>query len=278
MNLRPARPEDVPAIDAVMTSVGEPMEWPGLPGWPYLEHLVSRARVAVAEIDDTIVGFGGSIGVRSDDVRFVTDLYVEPSWHGRGVGQALLADILSGTREALTFSSGNPNALPVYVRQGMRPWWPVLYLAGTLGQVLPERIEAVASSIEETARLSMLWSGVDRTADFRHYAELPDAAGYVILDEGGAAAVCWAARDPEDPGRFVYHATIGPDADPTRAALAIWAAASAGGRLLAGVPGPHPALATLLEAGARIEDRDTFCATDPGLLDPARILPNPGLL
>ena len=278
MNLRPARPEDVPAIAAVMTSVGEPMEWPGLPGWPYLEHLVSRARVTVAEVDGAIVGYGGSIGVRSDDVRFVTDLYVQPSWHGRGVGQALLADILSGTREALTFSSANPHALPVYVRQGMRPWWPVLYLAGMLGPILPERIEVVASSVEETARLSTLWSGVDRTADFRHYAALPEAAGFVILDEGNAAAICWAGRDHEDPGRFVYHATIGPDADPARTALAVWAAASGGGRLLAAVPGPHPALATLLEAGARIEDRDTFCATDPGLLDPARILPNPGLL
>jgi hypothetical protein len=34
----------------------------------------------------------------------------------------------------------------------------------------------------------------------------------------------------------------------------------------------------MLESGIRILDRDTFCATDPGLLDPVRILPNPGFL
>jgi hypothetical protein len=28
----------------------------------------------------------------------------------------------------------------------------------------------------------------------------------------------------------------------------------------------------------RIDDTDTFCATDPGLLDPERLFPSPGLL
>jgi hypothetical protein len=44
------------------------------------------------------------------------------------------------------------------------------------------------------------------------------------------------------------------------------------------VPGPHPAVATLLEAGARIGDTDTFCATDPDLLDTERLFPSPGML
>ena len=41
------------------------------------------------------------------------------------------------------------------------------------------------------------------------------------------------------------------------------------------VPGPHPVVPSLLERGVRIADRDQFCATDPDLIDPARLLPSP---
>jgi hypothetical protein len=34
----------------------------------------------------------------------------------------------------------------------------------------------------------------------------------------------------------------------------------------------------LLEAGFRLEARDTYMASEPDLLDPARLLPNPGML
>jgi hypothetical protein len=56
------------------------------------------------------------------------------------------------------------------------------------------------------------------------------------------------------------------------------AAASDGGPVRGVVPGPHPVVGPMLESEIRILDRDTFCATDPGLLDPVRILPNPGFL
>jgi hypothetical protein len=34
----------------------------------------------------------------------------------------------------------------------------------------------------------------------------------------------------------------------------------------------------LLEAGVRIVDHDQFMCSDPSLVDPARLLPNPGML
>jgi hypothetical protein len=37
-------------------------------------------------------------------------------------------------------------------------------------------------------------------------------------------------------------------------------------------------LRPLLEAGFRIDDRDTFMASEPDLLDPARLLPSGGML
>ena len=279
MILRPAGPDDVPAIAGVMAALDDPLEWPGVPGWPDLEHLVSRARVAVAEIDTTVVGFGGSIAVGRDDVRFVTDLYVHPAHHGQGVGTALLDDVLSGALGRFTFSSGDTRALPVYIGAGMRPWWPLLYMAGGAEIALPRGIEVTPATVEETALLSAGWTGVDRSRDFAHYATLPDATGFTIRDGGSVAAIGWARRDRHaGGGRFLAHASIAPDADPVTSAIAIWTAAAAGQRLLAAVPGPHPAVASLLKAGVRIEDRDTFCATDAGLLDPVRILPNSGLL
>jgi hypothetical protein len=44
------------------------------------------------------------------------------------------------------------------------------------------------------------------------------------------------------------------------------------------LPGPHPALRPLLDAGARIRDRDTFMASQPDLVDPTRLLPHPAFL
>jgi hypothetical protein len=50
------------------------------------------------------------------------------------------------------------------------------------------------------------------------------------------------------------------------------------GEVMACLLGPHPALRPLLEAGIRIVDRDQFLASDPELVDPTRLIPNPGML
>lgn len=283
MNVRPARAGDIPALAAILAANGEPMDWPDLPqlGWPYLEHLVARARTSVATVDGDIVGFGGSVPVGRDDVRFLTDLFVDPARQSRGAGRALLTSILDGAAGRMTFSSTDDRALGLYVRSGMRPWWPLLYVeipAGALGDA-EAGIETSRADVDGTARWSRAWTGVDRSIDFGHYASLPEAAGFVIHDAGEVAAVGWARRERKrSDGRWLDHASIAPDADPVRAALAVLRAAAAGERLVTAVPGPHPVLASLLEGGARIAGRDQFCATDPGLLDPVRVLPNPGFL
>ena len=283
MNVRQAGAGDVPAMAAILAANGEPMDWPDLPqlGWPYLEHLVARARTSVATVDDEIAGFGGSVPVGREDVQFVTDLFVDPRRQSRGAGRALLTSILDGAAGRMTFSSTDDRALGLYVRAGMRPWWPLLYVeipAGALGDQDPG-VEADRADVEETARWSNAWTGIDRTIDFGHYASLPEAAGFVVRDAGAVAAVGWARRERKrSDGRWLDHASIAPDADPVRTALAVFRAAAGRERLVTAVPGPHPVLAPLLEGGARIAGRDQFCATDPGLLDPVRVLPNPGFL
>jgi GNAT superfamily N-acetyltransferase len=283
MKVRPADAGDVPALAAILAANDEPMDWPDLPGlgWPYLEHLVDRARTAVAVADDIVVGFGGSVPVGRDDVRFVTDLFVDPLRQSRGAGGALLESVLQGAAQRMTFSSSDERALGLYIRAGMRPWWPLLYLelaAGALGDAV-SGLESVQASVEETARISRAWTGIDRIADFGHYASLPEASGFLVRDGGTVAALGWARRERKrSDGRWLDHASIAPDADPLRATLAVLLAAAAGERLVTAVPGPHPVLAVLLDRGARIAGRDQFCATDPGLLDPVRVLPNPGFL
>lgn len=283
MNVRPADTGDIPALAAILAANDEPMDWPDLPGlgWPYLDHLVGRARTAVAVVDDVVVGFGGSVSFGRDDVRFVTDLFVDPQRQSQGAGRALLSSVLEGATERMTFSSSDERALGLYVRAGMRPWWPLLYVeiaAGALGDAATS-LDTETASVEETARMSQIWTGIDRTADFEHYASLPEASGFVVRDVGTVAAVGWARRERKrSNGRWLDHASIGPDADPVRTAIAVLRAAADGERLTAALPGPHPVLAVVLELGGRIAGRDLFCATDPGLLDPVRVLPNPGFL
>ena len=49
------------------------------------------------------------------------------------------------------------------------------------------------------------------------------------------------------------------------------------GPVITAVPGPHPAVRVLLDAGLRINEHDLYCATARDLVDPVRRLPNPGL-
>jgi GNAT superfamily N-acetyltransferase len=283
MRVRPATPADVPAMAAILDASDDPIGWPDVSGWPYLEHLVQRASTAVAVgRDGSVVGFGGAIDAGTDGTpaRWLTDLFVHAEGRGAGAGRAILDRLLDGAPDRMTASTGDPRALGLYIRAGMRPWWPLLYLSGDARRLpIEETIAVEPADVRATAAWSKAWTGRDRTADFEHYASLPEALGFAILDAGAVAAVGWARRERRASGRWLDHVSIAPDADPARAALAAWrAAAPDGGPVRGVVPGPHPAVGPMLELGIRILDRDTFCATDPGLLDPARILPNPGFL
>jgi GNAT superfamily N-acetyltransferase len=290
--IRAATADDLPAIATVMAAADEPMDWPGVSGFPYLEHLVARrgARLLVGEVDGAIAGVGASIDVGRPDVRFLTDLFVDPVRQDRGVGRALLRAVLDGTRERLTFSSADDRALGAYIRLGMRPWWPLLYvtvpraaLGGTGASTDPDAsLVAEPADVAETARWSAAWTGVDRTIDFAHYATLPDAAGWVLRETTGSSAVvaiAWSRRARKADGRTIDHASFAPGADVVAAGAAVLRAGLADAPLvLATIPGPHPVMPWLLGRGARIEGRDTHCATDPTIVDPERIFPSPGFL
>ena len=55
------------------------------------------------------------------------------------------------------------------------------------------------------------------------------------------------------------------------------AVAAEHGTVKLAIPGPHPALQPLLEAGLRVADADTYMATEPGIDDLERWIPHPDL-
>jgi hypothetical protein len=169
--------------------------------------------------------------------------------------------------------------MALYVRSGMRPWWPMLYLSVDTARLpaLVGPLEVEQADVAATASWVERWTGRDRDAAFRYFASLPAATGFLVREGSEVAAVAWSRRERTGSGRWLEHVSIAPGADAIGATVAAF---RAGGDGIVGgiVPGPHPALPSLLEAGARILDWDTFCATDPGLVDPEKILPNAGLL
>lgn len=282
MNIRPATDADIPAMTAIFEANDEPVSWPDVPRPPYVEHLLTRpaTRVVVGELDGSVAGLAATIDVGGAERRFLSDLYVDPARQSRGLGSAMLREVFGDARDRMTFSSRDPRALASYIRSGMRPWWPLLYVeveAGASGTHDPG-VEALPADVAETSRLVQAWTGIDRRADFEFYARLPDAAGFAVLMDGRIGAVGWARRELAAPGRWLDHASFAPDADPVRAAFGVLRAAARGERIGAAVPGPHPAVGPLFEAGVRFDGNDTFCATDRDLIDPARVFPSPGML
>ena len=281
--VRTATEADMPAITAILEANDEPVTWPDVPRPPYVEHLLTRPgmRLVVGELDGSVAGVAGTIEVGRPGTRFLSDLYVDPARQSQGLGRAMLRAAFEGAESRMTFSSRDPRALGAYIRNGMLPRWPLLYMEMAAGLLGPHEdgVEARPANPAETARRSLAWTGVDRTVDFDFYARLPEASGFVVVIDGDLAAIGWARRELAPPeGRWLDHASIAPHADPVRAAYAVLRAAAGGQRLGAALPGLHPAVAPLLERGVRIGDQDTFCATDPDLFDPERIFPSPGLL
>ena len=134
----------------------------------YAAHLLRRGRLVVAESDDGVVGYAATVVVNNADV--LADLFVTPGCHGGGVGKALLDTVWSGAPHRMTLSSSHPSALPLYIRHGLIPRWPVLYLRGE-----PDRLPAVPCivqdvDVESALRHEKVLSGVDRGQDYEYWA------------------------------------------------------------------------------------------------------------
>jgi hypothetical protein len=126
--------------------------------------------------------------------------------------------------------------------------------------------------------LERAWTGSDRSTDWPFWASMAEADTFVVEAGAVPVGVGMARAKQVTTARALDRLVIAPGVDPVDVALAAIRRASRGGAVQVTCPGPSPLLPVLLEAGFRIVDRDQFLASDPSLVDPARLLPNPGML
>jgi GNAT superfamily N-acetyltransferase len=278
--IREARDEDVATIRSILAEHGNdgPVVTADIVG-PYLRHLIEHGRARVAEEDGLVVAFGATVD--AGRVRHLADLFVRRDRLGQGLGRPLLAAVFGDAEQRTTFASDDPRALPIYVRAGMQPWWASLYVEGT-----SDGLEAGAALVpqpagpDELARAERAMTGIDRTTDARFWATQAEADGFLVRDERRVVGVGWARVRQGAPVRVLDRLVVAPDAavDPVAVTIAALARAGRGGPVMTALQGPSPALRPLLERGFVIVDRDQFMASGPGLIDPTRFIPNPGML
>jgi GNAT superfamily N-acetyltransferase len=287
--IRAATPDDIPAIRALLAAHGNDdppgeLRGPDVVG-PYVAHLVAHHRVLVSEAADGIVAFGGVVDTGRSFM--LSDLFVRPDRLGTGLGRPLLAALFEGCSPRATLASEDPRALPVYTRAGMLPLWPALYLradasvAARAGQhARAHLLEVDSADPAELVALERSWTGCDRPVDHAFWASMPGADPFLVSNDDGPVALGYGRDRQTGPdARSLDRLVVRPDAAPNGPILAAIARAVAAGATVGFcLPGPNPALRVLLDLGARVVDRDTYMAGPTDLVDPARLVPNTGML
>ncbi|GIG03122.1 GNAT family N-acetyltransferase [Catellatospora citrea] len=297
--VRQAGPDDLAGVRAVARRFGNLGQWPHRPD--YLDRELDNGRLTAGLADGDVVGFGATFA--RGGLTHLADLFVLPEHQSSGLGRTLLTRLLPADAPRVTFASSDPRAVALYIRQGMRPICPLLYLRGPLSAlpgpettprpapdrtafpldraVVPPDREAETSDREaETsdraavaglvAVLDADASGGRRDADLAWYAALP---GVTTVHTGTGYAMVRDTRDGVQVGPAGGQTTR-HCADAVLAALARHRAAGTATLCLFG---PNPLLPVLLEAGFTIADMDVFLSSgaDPLALD--RYLPHPDL-
>jgi hypothetical protein len=91
-------------------------------------------------------------------------------------------------------------------------------------------------------------------------------------------AIAHARARQVGPARVIDRLLVRPEAEPAGPILAAIRRAARDGPVDATILGPSPVLPILVEAGFRLQERDQYMASEPGLIDPARLIPDGGML
>jgi GNAT superfamily N-acetyltransferase len=271
VDVRPATEDDGAGIAAVRDAIGGQHDDSGSDS-AYRDHLLTHGRLFVAVGDGRVVGFAGARDIGGH--RLLSDLFVEPQLHGRGIGRALLAAVLDGSEDCYTFSSSDPRAMPIYGRVGMRPRWPLLYVHGPAPEFAPGPVAVECVAADDAAVVEQSVTGVDRAVEHRYWARRPGATAAVVRIDGAAVgAVSFVVRGDESRiEHFALESNI--QAGPAVAAIAALAGAST---VRAFVPGPQPLFEWLLQRRFVVDDIDTFMSSDPDAVPSTLAVVHPGL-
>jgi GNAT superfamily N-acetyltransferase len=268
--IRPALERDLPRVGTIWYQAVAGEDAGAAPWVPSLyPHELASNELYVVERGGEVAAFGAV--VHRGRIAFLADLFVATEHRSTGVGRQLLEHILPPVgRTCCTVSSDDPRALPLYVRAGMRPWYPQLQLRAELA--------AVRLAPDPSVTLIEL-DGVD--AEYLRWdAEIggrprPEDHRYWRRARGGRP--CWFRRGDRVVGYGLAQTrsddlvsspdaiTLGPIGvrDPADAVACVLAAVGwardHGRRARISLTGPHPAVAPLLDAGFRLVERETFC-------------------
>lgn len=154
VRIREAEPADAAMLDRIARE-GDAEATP-----EYLALLHSQhARLLVAEIDGSVVAFGGVVPVGAPiDALMLTDLFVTTAARGRGVGGRLLTALFGDSERRMTSSSKHDAALPAYQRAGMVPRWRLLYFVGCGSGPAGAKLPANEAWRHERGDLVEAWS------------------------------------------------------------------------------------------------------------------------
>jgi GNAT superfamily N-acetyltransferase len=272
VHIRTAGVSDLAAICDIASIVDPPHDGADFDA-TYYRHLLQHGHVVVAEASDIVIGYGAAIDV--DGSCHVSDLFVHQDARGMGVGRQLLDETMVGDVAARhTFASLHPAALPLYMRAGMAPTWPLLYVHGDTRRLPISSLTVEPCEAEVAAALEGEWLGWDRRLEYGYWSRRPGSQIFVVMDATSAIAVgcSVSSRGVHSLGRLAFG-----DAADARAVAAA-AVRSCGGDVMVAVPGDNPAARMFVESGWRVIDLDLYCADAPDLVDPRRLLPHPGLM
>ncbi len=270
---RPARETDLSAIYEVFYK-NEVLDSPHPPPAgntpPYLLHVLQTGTLHVAEQDGEVLAYAGAI--TRGTTTFLTDLFVRPHQQSGKLGKTLLHSVLPQDDFVhFTVSSSDYRALALYIRDGIRPQWPLFALRlekPAHAWPVQSDIESIEAEPDDPAmiRWDTQISGRLRPADHQYWVREERAVplwfrrqgqivgyGYIRLDAG----TIW----------YPHACSIGPIGaiSPEAAADCVLAAIhwslQQAEVIHLEVPGPHPCLATLLERGFHISYVDTFVST-----------------
>ncbi|MGR6921335.1 GNAT family N-acetyltransferase [[Actinomadura] parvosata] len=267
--VRAATEGDMPAVRGVAKRFGLLSGWnPGSPDFLDAERAFGTLLLAPGDEDGPAAGFGGTL--RRGDLTHLGDLFVLPAHQSAGVGRALLSRLLRDDGPKVTFASSDPRAMSLYVRHGLRPWCPLLYLTGPPAGLPapPVRI----TTAEDTAALDADVSGGTRAETLTWYAALPGVTAHTT-DAG------YAFTRTTTDGTLIGPAGGITPQDCATAVLGALAATAPPHLAKLAVPGTHPLVPLLLGTGWHIADLDTFMADDVALalIRPDRYVPHPDL-
>ncbi|MFL6182793.1 MAG: GNAT family N-acetyltransferase, partial [Actinomycetes bacterium] len=127
MDVRMASVDDLDAVVDLAGIVDPPSDGVDVDR-DYYSNILEHGRLSVADASGIVIGYCGAIPVGG--TRHLSDLFVHPDAHARGIGGQLLEAVWDAPASEVprhTFSSVHPSALPLYVLAGMRPLWPLLY-------------------------------------------------------------------------------------------------------------------------------------------------------